>query len=118
MENSIKWDLILQNNGSKTEYAITGLTDSGTTSLFYEFKDLELDIPDGEYTYALIFNGRDDVEYEFSDVLLNTIVKTGEGNVKLKDLEPIMGLLIINPEARENKNIYIKKNKDYLYYEK
>lgn len=117
MEN-IKYDLILQNNGSKQEFLYMGIVPSEeSTATFYKF-DIDLDVPSGEYTYCLIMDMRDDVVYVLNDVILNSVVETSEGNVLVRNLNPMTGLLIVNPQDREDKKIYIKKNKDYIFYKK
>ena len=87
------------------------------SELYIEFDNL--DIPDnaqnGEYSYAVIFNGRDDVEYEFKNVLLDSVVKTDDGNVLLRDLKPIVGLLRIGKVKELNE---YKGNTTNNYYYK
>lgn len=111
-------DLILQNSSDKRIWLISGLTDVSTSERYVQFDDVDLpeDMPDGEYYYALIINNRDDVAYEFKTDLLKTIVKTDEGDVLLKDLKPLVGLLRVGQvkdnaiyQERENKTYYYKK---------
>lgn len=111
------YDIILQNNASKQEWAVTGLTDSGN-AMAYVFENFSMpaDAPDGEYTGALIFNGREDVQYEFNDVLLDTLVKTEEGDVRLRDLRPEIFLLRYG--VPQEANVYRKENKNYYYKSK
>lgn len=47
--------LTLKNNVTKQEIVLTGLTDIGTSALFYQFNIAlpNTDILDGEYTYCL-----------------------------------------------------------------
>lgn len=48
-------ELILKNNVTKQEIVLTGLTDIGTSALFYQFNiALPADVLDGEYTYCLM----------------------------------------------------------------
>ena len=118
LNNKEIMDLILQNSSDKRIWLISGLTDVSTSERYVQFDDVDLpeDMPNGEYYYALIINNRDDVVYEFKTDLLKTIVKTDEGDVLLKDLKPLVGLLrvgyvkdnAIYPE-RENKIYYYKK---------
>lgn len=92
--NENKYDLLLQNNASKEFFVYSGLTDTGGNHLYYRF-DKQLDVPDGEYTYAVLTNNRDDVEYDLNIPLLMTVIHTGEGDVLLRDLQPDTGLLRI-----------------------
>lgn len=114
------YTLFLQNNATKKEYYFDGLDNIGNP-LYFEFK-IDLDSLDGgEYTYALIFNERIDCEYELKDALLDTVIKTGEGNVILRDLEPELGLLRIvmdNESTEDVKPVYRDKNTDFTYYRK
>lgn len=113
------FDLIIQNNSTKKEYLYSGLNNQSNNSLYYDFSGLDLgDIPSGEYTYCLIYNERDDVEYEFKDILLDTLVKTGDGNVLLRDLEPEIGLLRIamsNQSIEASKPVYRENNTEFYY---
>ena len=90
--------LLLQNNYTR-EVTTVDVYNESTDPLFYEFK--QLNIPDsiipGEYTYALVW---DILEYEVfpSTDFLETIIKVVDGHgetheLKLKDLQPEMGLL-------------------------
>ena len=90
--------LLLQNNYTR-EVITVDVYNESTDPLFYEFKQLNL--PDsvipGEYTYALVW---DILEYEVfpSTDFLETVIKVVDGHgetheLKLKDLNPEMGLL-------------------------
>ena len=90
--------LLLQNNYTR-EVITVDVYNESTDPLFYEFKQLNL--PDsvipGEYTYALVW---DILDYEVfpSTDFLETIIKVVDGHgetheLKLKDLNPEMGLL-------------------------
>lgn len=90
--------LLLQNNYTR-EVITVDVYNESTDPLFYEFKQLNL--PDsvipGEYTYALVW---DILEYEVfpSTDFLETVIKVVDGHgetheLKLKDLQPEMGLL-------------------------
>lgn len=109
------FDLLLHNKASKKIILYSGLENTSDDQLYILFENFELTQgePDGEYDYFLIYNGRDDVEYEFGEVPLNTILHTADGDVKLKDLYPIVGLLKVgNPED----NTTYKKNKEKTEY--
>lgn len=111
--------LLLQNNYTR-EVTTLDVYNESTDPLFYEFKNLEIpeSIIPGEYTYALVW---DILQYEVtpSTDLLETIItvtdKNGEVlNLKLKDLQPEMGLLKFGdgdmPET------FVIKNEDNGYY--
>lgn len=90
--------LLLQNNYTR-EVITVDVYNESTDPLFYEFKQLNLpeSVIPGEYTYALVW---DILEYEVfpSTDLLETVIKVVDGHgetheLKLKDLNPEMGLL-------------------------
>lgn len=111
--------LLLQNNYTR-EVTTLDVYNESTDPLFYEFKNLEIpeSIIPGEYTYALVW---DILQYEVtpSTDLLETIItvtdKNGEIlNLKLKDLQPEMGLLKFGDgEMPEN---FVIKSEDNGYY--
>ena len=90
--------LLLQNNYTR-EVTTVDVYNESTDPLFYEFKQLNLpdSIIPGEYTYALVWAI---LEYEVfpSTDFLETVIKVVDGHgetheLKLKDLQPEMGLL-------------------------
>lgn len=108
------FDLIFQVNASKKTGVISGLKDVGNP-LAYVFEDFAFpeDVPEGEITGYLIYNGRGDVEYELKDVVLESILRTGDGNVCLRDLRPEIFLMRygdVQPAA-----IYRETNTQYYY---
>ena len=113
-ENKTKYDLLLLGNASREFFLFSGLLDSSETHLYHRFTDLDLDVPDGEYTYCLLRNERDDVTYDFKVPILDTVVKTGDGDILLKYLQPSTGLLRIG-EVKTN-NIYNNDAKKNLFY--
>ena len=111
--------LLLQNNYTR-EITTLDVYNESTDPLFYEFKNLEIpeSIIPGEYTYALVW---DILQYEVtpSTDLLETIItvtdKNGEVlNLKLKDLQPEMGLLKFGDG--EMPETFVIKNEDNGYY--
>ncbi len=111
--------LLLQNNYTR-EVTTLDVYNESTDPLFYEFKNLEIpeSIIPGEYTYALVW---DILQYEVtpSTDLLETIItvtdKNGEIlNLKLKDLQPEMGLLKFGDG--EMPETFVIKNEDNGYY--
>lgn len=113
-----KYDLILQNNGSKEFFIYSGLTDTSTNHLYYRF-DLELEVPDGEYTFVVQANNRNDVNYELRIPVLTSILHTGDGDVMLGDLQPDTGLLIIGDKVGVQENTYddSETNNLIFYYD-
>lgn len=109
------YDIILQNSATKREYLVSGLTDSGNR-LAYVFEDFAMpeDAQFGEYYGALIWNGRRDVTYEFKDVVLETILHTNEGDVRLRDLRPEVFLMRYGTVEAEA--VYRDNNTEYYYY--
>ena len=109
-----KYDLILQNNASKEFIVFSALTDYTTTRLYYKFVE-ELDLKDGEYTYAVISNDDETViEYDFRNPLLDTVLKIDETTVILRDLEPDTGLMRVGKVKEEA--IYDPKNNNEIFY--
>jgi hypothetical protein len=117
-ENEKKYDLILVNNASKQFYLYTGLTDSGDSHLYHKF-DIDIDAPDGEYTFVVVYNTRTDVTYNFKVPVLDTIVHVGDEEIVLRDLQPSTGLLRIG-ENVDPENVYDetseKNNPTTFYY--
>ena len=115
--------LLLQNNYTR-EVTIVDVYNESTDPLFYEFKQLNL--PDsvipGEYTYALVW---DILDYEVfpSTDFLETIIKVVDGHgetheLKLKDLNPEMGLLKFsndNPDEPFVTINYMETEDDHYY---
>lgn len=115
--------LLLQNNYTR-EVTTVDVYNESTDPLFYEFKQLNL--PDsvipGEYTYALVW---DILEYEVfpSTDFLETIIKVVDGHgetheLKLKDLNPEMGLLKFsndNPDEPFVTINYMETEDDHYY---
>lgn len=114
LENNSKYDLILSNNASREFFLFSGLLDSSENHLYHRFTDLELDIPEGEYTYFLLRNDRDDVEYEFKTPLGDTIIHTGDGDVVLKYLQAPTGLLRVGDV--KDVNSYDNNDKQTIFY--
>jgi hypothetical protein len=112
------YDLLIRNNASKEITIKRGIENTSGTNLYLAFEVDLTDLPNGEYTYVAIYNKRDDVTYETNPVLLNTIVKCNEGELKLGDLKPITGVMRIGEV--ESPNTYNKRNdnKTIYYYKK
>ena len=95
----MNFDIIFVNNASKKVKILQKQENVSEDKDCLRFENVELDLPDGEYTYAVICNERIDVRYDVKNDLLETVVMTDEGNVPLKVLRPFTGLLMV-----ENKN--------------
>lgn len=115
--------LLLQNNYTR-EVITVDVYNESTDPLFYEFKQLNLpdSIIPGEYTYALVW---DILDYEVfpSTDLLETVIKVVDGHgetheLKLKDLNPEMGLLKFsndNPDEPFVTINYMETEDDHYY---
>lgn len=112
-ENTQKYDLILQNNASKEFFLYPGLADTSTSHLYHKL-DVELDIPAGEYTYAVL-PYEPGVEYDFKTPVLDTMVILGDEEAKLGLLQPCTGLLRVG-ESIKQENIYDDNKKQTIYY--
>ena len=108
-------DLILQNNASREFYLYQGLENASPTELYIEFDDIDIDAPDGEYTYALICNDNSGTTYQFKTPILDTIVTEDGRNIILRELRPYMGLLRVG--APESTAVYDDNNNTTYYYD-
>lgn len=110
----MNFDIIFVNNASKKVKILQKQENVSEDKDYLSFENVELDLPDGEYTYAAIYNSRDDVRYNVKNDLLETIVLTDEGNVPLKVLRPLMGLLMVKNE--EKKTLFYNPTRDNGVY--
>ena len=110
----MNFDIIFVNNASKKVKILQKQENVSEDKDYLCFENVELDLPDGEYTYAAIYNARDDVRYDVKNDLLETIVLTDEGNVPLKVLRPLMGLLMVKNEGKKTL-FYNPKKEDGVY---
>ena len=97
----MKFDIIFVNNASKKVKILQKQENVSDGKDCLIFENVELDLPDGEYTYAVICNVRDDVRYDVKNDLLETMVLTNVGNVPLKVLRPLTGLLMVKNEGKK-----------------
>lgn len=112
-----KYDIIIQNNATKQTYVFKTEDTSGTY-LYHEF-DVDMDVPEGEYTYVVLRSNRKDVEYEFKVPVNDTIVRVGDEEWILRDFQPLTGLMRIG-DFPGTVNVYDKNNEntnDTIYYE-
>lgn len=110
----MNFDIIFMNNASKKVKILQKQENVSEDKDYLCFENVVLDLPDGEYTYAAIYNARDDVRYDVKNDLLETIVLTNEGNVPLKVLRPLMGLLMVKNENKKTL-FYNPKREDGVY---
>lgn len=110
----MNFDIIFVNNASKKVKILQKQENVSEDKDYLSFENVELDLPDGEYTYAAIYNSRDDVRYNVKNDLLETIVLTDEGNVPLKVLRPLIGLLMVKNE--EKKTLFYNPTRDNGVY--
>ena len=115
--------LLLQNNYTR-EVTTVDVYNESTDPLFYEFKQLNLpdSIIPGEYTYALVW---DILDYEVfpSTDFLETVIKVVDGHgetheLKLKDLQPEMGLLKFSDDNPDEPFVtinYMETEDDHYY---
>ena len=114
MEMKMKFDIIFMNNASKKVKILQKQENVSEDNDCLRFENVKLDLPDGEYTYAVICNERIDVRYDVKNDLLETIVMTDEGNVPLKVLRPFTGLLMVKNENKKTL-FYNPKREDGVY---
>ena len=115
--NTENYDLIIQTNGSKQPFLFSGLPDTSETHLYHTFEELEMDVPDGEYTYYLLRNERDDVVYDFKTPLGDTIVHADGQEIVLKDLQTPTGLLRVGENINSANTYDNNKEKTIFYYD-
>lgn len=111
-----KYDIILQNNASKQVFLLPGVDDKSESHLYHLF-EVKIDAPEGEYTYVIVYNERDDVEYEYKTPILDTVLHYGDDeSIVLRLLQPDTGLLRIGATI-EPENTYIPdENNDTTFY--
>lgn len=110
------YDLILFNNATKKAYVYPSLKDTGE-KLFYRFEDFNPgDIPYGEYQYALIFNELGILDYDFKNVLLDTLITFDGQTYQLRDLSPELGLLKYLPEGEDEDAPTYRDTQQEFYY--
>ena len=110
----MNFDIIFVNNASKKVKILQKQENVSEDNDYLCFENVVLDLPDGEYTYAAIYNARNDVRYDVKNDLLETVVMTDEGNVPLKVLRPLTGLLMVKNENKKTL-FYNPKKEDGVY---
>lgn len=105
--------LFIQNNATRQIYVYQNLSPAESNHLWIRFEDMDLgEIPDGEYTYALIAGN--EIEYTPKAVLLDTLI--ADTDMTLKDLQPAIGLLRVG--IFQEKNVYNQPEEPKHYYYK
>lgn len=112
------FDLIFWNNSTKIAYLFPKKVDLGNDA-YYNFRYLDFsDMPSGEYTYAIVRNEREDVEYVESEIPANTLIKTEDGEVHLRDLAYETGIMKLKGENAETQPSYRDKKVEFHYYKR
>lgn len=123
MEMNMNFDIIFMNNASKKVKILQKQENVSEDKDYLLFENVELDLPDGEYTYAAIYNALDNVRYDVKNDLLETVVMANGRNVPLKVLRPLTGLLMVKNENKKTlfynptkKNRVYTQNLTIFYY--
>lgn len=111
------YDILFFNNSTKKDYLFQNQEDMSNNGLYHTFENLDLSgLPSGEYTVFTIRNAYGEaVEWQVSDVPLNSILTYEEKGYKLSDLLPEITLLKLGVEATEDKSVYKPQNEEYAY---
>lgn len=99
-------------------WVITGLTNTSSSHIYADFQNVDIpeDMPNGEYSYALLTPPSRNTKYTFKTDLWDTIVEWDEEEVQLRLLKPSTGLLRVGKV--EDKNTYKEKDNKTYYYKK
>lgn len=106
--------LLLEDNFTNQVYQFT-LGNLSNNELFYEFdvKELFKDLPQGEYTYYLVWNTYTDYTLTLKSDILDSIITANNQTFTLRDTKPETGILkvldndIKQPTYIDEKNSYI-----------
>lgn len=112
-EKLLRYDLILQNCGSKEYKIYQKLENISNDPLILTFNIDLSEMVEGEYNYAVIVNMRNDVVYDFKAELTKTVLRTEEGDIRLDKLNPQIGIMKI--DGNKNQPIYFENKIEYLY---
>lgn len=114
------YDILIFNNSTKKDYLFQSQLDISNNGLYHTFENLDLSaLPSGEYTVYTIRNDYGKaVEWQVSDVPLNSILTYDGKQFVLKDLLPEIGLLKIGTENTKDSSSYRKKDVEYYYRKK
>lgn len=112
----MKFDIILQNNASKQFFLFPKQENLSDNHLYLVF-DIDLDLPEGEYTVVCLENCReDDVKYTYKTPILSTLLTVDDTTIQLRDLKPRIGLLRVGKEVKEEA-VYDDSNNNIFYYD-
>ena len=109
------YDLIIQNNASREFFLYQGLENRSVTELYIEFNPIDLDVPDGEYTYACLKNDNSGTTYTFKTPILDTIVHQDEEDIILREKRPYTGLMRVGTPKSDA--VYDDENNTTYFYE-
>ena len=109
----LKFTLILKNNTSNEVTIYDNLHGEMTLSKV-TFDNIIIDSEDGEYTYLLFLNYRDDVEYIFYNNIIDSVVKIKNNYIPIKNLRPMIGILKIDNNKIEN-SVYENQYNLFFY---
>ena len=109
------YTIILRNNSTNEVAVYNNMQDVAMGRLYLEFRNVDIDVPDGEYTYAVFTNNRNDVTYEFKADILDTIIHTEDGDCELRDINPRVGLMRVGIVSAVN--TYDNNKNETYYYE-
>lgn len=113
------FDLLLWHKSTKDYFFIKGLKDSSITPSIREFKDFYMPsgATYGEYQYFCFEDLRNDIGIIESEVPLECIITTQEGNVPLSLLNPEMGVLRYGDccSVPSGSTLYLNSEVSYLY---
>lgn len=107
----MNYDVILKNNATGKYTLIPSQENVSPTELYLQF-DVNLDLPDGEYTYAVV-KTYDSVTYTFKQETLASIVSWEGGSAELRDFNPFVGLMRIGDIKSDA--VYDDNKQNYFY---
>jgi len=105
----MNYTLLLKNNLDKTVHQLN-VTDTDTSSIYYVFKDVQIDLTNGEYTYWLVPNdGQKEIVINPNDIEKSTI----DGNA----IEvAVKGLCQVGEYINRSTKSQYEGNKEYKQY--
>lgn len=106
------YDIILKNNATGKFTIISGQSDVSSTELYLQF-DVDIQQPDGEYTYAVVRNNYSGITYDLKQELLASKVSWDGGSAELRDFNPFVGLMRIGDIKSDA--VYDDNKQNYFY---
>lgn len=107
-----KYTIILQAAGSREFTILRSVENLSPSPLYLEF-DYE-GLPDGEYTYAAFPDESGEGEITPRTPILNSVLTVDDEEVRIRDIQPLTGLLIAGNVA--STNIYDNNDKNELFF--